>query len=234
MRRRWEICALREPQGHKRDGTGHRSLPQPRWHPKMLTHKSASAVGLASSCFPKPVTHPSQRRGASPGSLPAPWGGGGEMLRNTSTRTHPGWGVWGMLPWWQAGSHRPSAKGTCLPALGLYRVSFYSSPSHQVTWPSPLPSLHIRPPYRHGSEDLLLLLPVADAILVLLRLLWVLLLPSEWNQVSPVVPAYGEVSWTVPMLIPPPQTSSLFGRGWCITVLGWGKRGPETPFQGWR
>lgn len=175
------------------------------------------------------------REGGPPLALFQPHGvGEGRCSETPAPGLIQAGGVWGMLPWWQAGSHRPSAKGTCLPALGLYRVSFYSSPSHQVTWPSPLPSLHIRPPYRHGSEDLLLLLPVADAILVLLRLLWVLLLPSEWNQVSPVVPAYGEVSWTVPMLIPPPQTSSLFGRGWCITVLGWGKRSPETPFQGWR
>lgn len=64
----------------------------------MLTHKSASSVGLASSCFPKPVAHPSQRRGASSSSLPAPWGGGGEMLRNTSTRTHPGQGRGGCFP----------------------------------------------------------------------------------------------------------------------------------------
>lgn len=32
-------------------------------------------------------------------------------------------GAWGMLPWWLAGSHRPSTKGTCLPALGPHRVS---------------------------------------------------------------------------------------------------------------
>lgn len=140
-------------------------------------------------------------------------------------------GGWGMLPWWQAGSHRPSTKGTCLPALGPYRVTSYSSPSHQVTWPSPVPSLHIWPLYRHGSKDLLLLLPVANAILVLilLRLLWVLLLSSEWNKVSPMVPAYGEVSWTVLMLIPPPQPSSLRGRGWCVTVPRWGK-GPRDTF----
>lgn len=93
--------------------------------------------------------------------------------------------MWGVLPWWKAGFYRPSTKCTSLPALGPCRVSSYSSPSHWVTWPSPLPSLHICPLQRHGLKDLLFLLPLPDTILILPGLLWVLLYPPRCNKVSP-------------------------------------------------
>ena len=83
MRRRWEICALREPQGHKRDGTGHRSLPQPRWHPKMLTHKSASPSR------PSPwITGGLSASAPCEGQTPRPW----HLLHHTQ-RVETLWGI---------------------------------------------------------------------------------------------------------------------------------------------